>query len=65
MEPHIISIWGWNGYPHYLGRPFEQFCEENGITDLRQLKNGAFDPTHRLARLQRLAGLDISKVEFS
>ena len=32
---------------------------------MRQLPKGAFDPTHRLLRLQRLSGLDLSKVEFS
>ena len=38
---------------------------KQGITDLRHLPKGAFDPTHRLLRLQCLSGLDLSKVEFS
>lgn len=35
IEPHMVALWGWNGYPHYIGRPFEKFCEKNGITDVR------------------------------
>ena len=66
VEPHIVSIWGWNGDLAYMGQNwYDDVVVKGGITDLRQLPKGAFDPTHRLLRLQRLSGLDLSKVEFS
>lgn len=65
VEPHIVSIWGWNGDLWYMGQKwYDDVVVKGGITDLRHLPKGVFDPTHRLARLQRLSGLDLSKVEF-
>ena len=68
IEPHMVALWGWNGYPHYIGRPFEQFCEKNGITDVRQIrgiKESHYKSYGNLLRLQRLSGLDLTKVEFT
>lgn len=71
IEPHMIAIWGWNFTPYYIGQPFQRFCQENVITDLRQLERmKGIDPHYRqplsyLKRLRNLAGLDLSKVEFS
>lgn len=44
---------------------YDDVVVKQGITDLRHLPKGTFDPTHRLLRLQRLSGLDLYKVEFS
>ena len=71
VESHITAIWGWNFTHAYIGRPFEKFCRENDITDIRQLEGmKGIDPHYRLPlsylkRLRNLAGLDLSKVEFA
>lgn len=71
VESHITAIWGWNFTHAYIGRPFEKFCQENGVTDIRQLEGmKGIDPHYRLPlsylkRLRNLAGLDLSKVEFA
>ena len=66
VEPHMIAIWGWNGYIGYLGQNwYDDVVVKRGITDLRHLPKGVFNPTHRLLRLQRLFGLELSKVEFT
>lgn len=65
-EPHMVALWGWNGDIGYLGQKwYDEVVVKQGITDLRHLPKGAFDPTHRLLRLQLLSGLDLSKVEFT
>lgn len=70
VEPHIIAIWGWNQTRTHIGRPFQRFCGENGITDIRQLKGKDIDHNYKkplgyLYRLQELAGLDLSKADFT
>ena len=66
VEPHMTAIWGWNGDPLYMGQKwYDDVVVKRGITDLRHLPKDVFDPTSRLLRLQRLSGLDLSKVEFS
>lgn len=71
VEPHITAVWGWNFTSSYIGRPFEKFCEENNIKDLRQFEgmknfNKNFRiPLSSLKRLRNLAGLDVSNVEFT
>ena len=62
----MVALWGWNGSLFYMGQKwYDDVVVKRGITDLRHLPKGAFDPTHRLLRLQRLSGLDLSKVEFA
>ena len=66
VEPHMIAVWGWNGNPWYLGQNwYDDVVVKRGITDLRHLPKDVFSPRHRLLRLQRLLGLDLSKVEFT
>ena len=36
-----------------------------GLTDIHEVPKGLNDPSSRLRRLQRLTGLDLSKVEFT
>ena len=65
VEPHMVAVWGWNGGRGYMGQKwYDDVVVKQGITDLRHLPKGVFDPRHRLLRLQRLSGLDLSKVEF-
>ena len=36
-----------------------------GLTDIHEVPEELYDPSPRLRRLQRLTGLDLSKVEFT
>lgn len=64
VEPHMIAVWGWNGRG-YLGQNWYDQMKARGLTDIHEVPKELFDPTHRLRRLQRLTGLDLSKVEFT
>jgi site-specific DNA-adenine methylase len=65
VEPHMISVWGWNNCTRYLGQNWYDQMIEHGLTDIHEVPKGLYDPLPRLLRLQRLTGLDLSKVEFT
>lgn len=63
-EPHMLALWGWN-VRGYLGQPWYDQMRARGLTDIHEVPKGIYNPLHRLRRLQRLSGLDLTKVEFS
>lgn len=65
IDPHICAVWGWNATTRYLGQNWYDQMMAHGLTDIHEVPKGLFDPSHRLLRLQRLTGLDLSKVEFT
>lgn len=66
IEGWMIDVWGWNGLTRYIGTPFESFCRNNNITDIRQLETTKQKyPLYSLRRLQRLAGIDLSTSDFT
>ena len=65
VEPHMVSVWGWNADISYLGQNWYDQMMAHGLTDIHEVPMGLYDPSARLRRLQRLTGLDLSNVKFT
>lgn len=64
----IVAVWGWNNHPQgYIGKKYEDKARELGLTTVQQMADEMEirKPLQGLTRLQRLAGTDLSKIEFT